>query len=322
MMQIAFIAVAAGAASALLFASVSSGSLLSIPLFNLAPLPILIAGIGWNHLAALGAAMVAALALAAVFGSQLFISFLLGVGLPGWGLAYLVLLARPAAMAASGETEWYPVGRIVVWSALISALVVSLVMLMIATDAEELRAALRKPISMALRIPGGEAESGNASARLPLMPMLLERPDLVLLPAAAILTSLMHALTLWLAARVVRVSGRLQRPWPDLSAMRFPPMVLTLLAIALLCAMLPGMFGLVGIVAVAALSTAYALLGLAVMHALTRAIGGRTFILGSLYGGIAVFGWPFLFVALLGLVDTWLDLRARLPRPGPPAPRT
>jgi len=53
MMQFVMIGIGAGAAGALLFASVSSGSLLSIFLFYLAPLPMMIAGIGWSHWAAL-----------------------------------------------------------------------------------------------------------------------------------------------------------------------------------------------------------------------------------------------------------------------------
>ena len=59
MIQVALIGVSAGAATALLFASVASGSALSVPLFYLAPLPILIAAMGWSHWAALIAAVVA-----------------------------------------------------------------------------------------------------------------------------------------------------------------------------------------------------------------------------------------------------------------------
>ena len=68
MMQIVLIGIGAGAAAALLFASVASGSLLSILLFYLAPLPILIAALGWSHWAALIAALAGAVGLAAVFG--------------------------------------------------------------------------------------------------------------------------------------------------------------------------------------------------------------------------------------------------------------
>ena len=48
MMQVVLIGLGAGAAAALLFASVASGSLISILLFYLAPLPILIAALGWR----------------------------------------------------------------------------------------------------------------------------------------------------------------------------------------------------------------------------------------------------------------------------------
>ena len=46
MVHVVLIGISAGAATALLFASVASGSALSVPLFYLAPLPILIAAIG------------------------------------------------------------------------------------------------------------------------------------------------------------------------------------------------------------------------------------------------------------------------------------
>ena len=59
MMQIVLIGLGAGAASALLFASVASGSPLSLVLTNFAQLPILIAAIGWTHLAGLIAVFIA-----------------------------------------------------------------------------------------------------------------------------------------------------------------------------------------------------------------------------------------------------------------------
>src|SRR6266576_1040447 len=100
MMQIVLIGLGAGAAAALLFASVASGSLISILLFYLAPLPILIAALGWSHWAALIAACAAAAGLALIFGGFFFVAFLLGVGLPAWWLGYLALLGRPMASGA------------------------------------------------------------------------------------------------------------------------------------------------------------------------------------------------------------------------------
>ena len=48
MVPMVLIGIGAGAATALLFASVASGAVISILLFYLAPLPILIAAVGWS----------------------------------------------------------------------------------------------------------------------------------------------------------------------------------------------------------------------------------------------------------------------------------
>src|SRR3978361_343995 len=123
MTQMIMVGIAAGAASAVLFASVGSGALISILLFYLAPLPIMIAVLGWTHWAGLIAAIGASVALAAVFGGVFFFAFLIGVALPAWGLGYLAMLARPsgATRPASAALEWYPPGRVVVWAAVLGA---------------------------------------------------------------------------------------------------------------------------------------------------------------------------------------------------------
>ena len=102
MMQFGLIGIGAGAAAALLFASLTSGSMLSIILFYLAPLPVMIAGLGWSHWAALVAATAGSLAIAAAFGGVLFLTFVVGIGAPAWWLCYLSALARPLPAAPGG----------------------------------------------------------------------------------------------------------------------------------------------------------------------------------------------------------------------------
>src|SRR5260370_35180011 len=114
-LQILLVGVAAGLAAALLFASLLSHSLFSLLLFYLAPLPLMIAGLGWSHFAALIAALVATAGLAAGFGGFLFVAFLIGLGLPAWWLTYLSLLARPASAAPAG-LHWYPIQRLLPWA--------------------------------------------------------------------------------------------------------------------------------------------------------------------------------------------------------------
>jgi len=52
MIAIILIGLAAGCASALMFASIISGALISLLLFYLAPLPLMVAALGWGPLAA------------------------------------------------------------------------------------------------------------------------------------------------------------------------------------------------------------------------------------------------------------------------------
>ena len=317
MVQMILIGIGAGAASALLFASVASGALIAVLLFYLAPLPILIAALGWSHWAALIAAVAASIGLATVFGSFFLLAFLVGIGLPAWWVGYLALLARPANLPTPDGLEWYPVGHLVVWAALVGALIVITAMLSVGTDEESFRASLRNGLERMFRLrdrPGVPTPPVREPNRL------IEFLVLALQPAAAVLTTITNMLNLWLAARVVAVSGRLRRPMPLLSTMRFPAYAPLLLAIAMALSFLPGMIGIGGGVLAAALLMAFAILGFAVLHAITRGISSRLLVLGAIYAAVIIFGWPMLAIALFGLADTAFDIRGRVARRrGPPA---
>ncbi|HZQ12050.1 MAG TPA: hypothetical protein VFB31_04500, partial [Pseudolabrys sp.] len=164
MMQSVLIGIGAGAASALLFASVASGSPLSVPLFYLAPLPILIAALGWSHWAALVAALAASAALASVFSPIFFIGFLIGIGLPAWWLGYLTLLARPSAQTPDG-LEWYPVGHLVVWAAMLSAMVVIAGIFNFGFDEQSFRSSLRSGLERMLRLQDQSIGADDGAAR-------------------------------------------------------------------------------------------------------------------------------------------------------------
>lgn len=311
MMQVILVGLGAGAATALLFASIASGSLLSVLLFYLAPLPIFIAALGWSHWAALLAACSAAAGLAAFFGSFFFIAFLVGIGLPAWWLGYLALLARPLP---GGDFEWYPVGRLVLWSAILGALIVFVAIPTFGTDQETFRSELGKAFEKVLR----SDQSPDASAD---SKRLIDFLVYVIPAAAAIVTTITNIFNLWLAARIVKVSGRLRRPWPDLSAMVFPSWAPALLAATVAGSFLANLLGIMSGVFAASLLMAYAVLGFAVLHAITRARSSRGFMLGSSYGAVLLFGWPVLLMSLLGIAETAFDLRKRFAPGGPPAPR-
>src|SRR5947199_9707004 len=76
------IALVAGAASALMFASIVSGALTSLLLFYLAPLPLMVAALGWGPVSAGIGGLAAALGLGAIFGLPYCLAFVLTVALP------------------------------------------------------------------------------------------------------------------------------------------------------------------------------------------------------------------------------------------------
>ncbi|MEP6837933.1 MAG: DUF2232 domain-containing protein [Bradyrhizobium sp.] len=323
MMQIGLIGLSAGVAAALLFASVMSGTMLSIPLAYLTPLPIMIAGLGWSHWAALIAALSASAAIGVYLGGIFMVAFLTGVGLPAWWLGYLAMLARPAVGGGNGAApaalEWYPPGRLVVWSAVLGATLVLISIATVGADAEGFNAALRKVVEEILRMAAAEG-GPNAPATLRNPQQLIDLMVIIIPPGTAVMATVTNVVNLWLAASIVKFSGRLTRPWPDVAAMTFPHMVAVALVLAVALSFVGGMVGLFAGVVTAALLMAYGMLGLAVLLSVTQGTKARGFIIAAVIVAVIFFRWPILALCLLGLIDTVLDLRTRAARRrGPPA---
>jgi len=312
-MQILLIGLGAGIVSALLFVALASGSALSIALFYLAPLPIMLAGLGWSHVAALIAALVAAGGLGIGAGFWFSCAFLGSIGIPAYALSYLTMLARPAS---NGDYEWYPVGRVVLAAAILAAAAIALTVPVFGFDLDSYRAALREVFERVLRLQFNIAEgqplrfpNGADGARM------AEILAIVMPPLAAAISMLTQLANLYIAGRIARASGRLNRPWPDLSLLSFPHATPFLLLGAFALSFLHSILGLVGGVLSACLFVSYALLGLAVVHHVSRASSMRGLILGIVWALLVVLGWPIAFLALIGLADGILNFRGRF---GPP----
>jgi hypothetical protein len=261
--------------------------------------------------------------LAAAFGGSLFGVFLVNLTLPAWWLSYLALLARPAPGSPEG-VHWYPVGRLVLWAAVLGALGIILAIPTFGTDAASFHAGLRLAFDQLLH-----AET-NTPADAPLTFPGVSDPKRVLdflvvvtPPVAAVVSTATTLGNLWLAARIVKLSGRLKRPWPDLGTTALPRYAPVLLAVAMAGMLAGDLLAIAARVLTASLLLAYALVGLAVVHAATRGINGRTFVLAGIYAAVAVFGWPALLLSLLGLADVVVDFRRRAAkRRGLPETRT
>jgi hypothetical protein len=322
MIAILLIALAAGAASALMFASIISGALISLLLFYLAPLPLMVAAIGWGPLSASIGGIAAAIGLGAIFGLPYCIAFVIMVALPAWWLGHLALLGRPitpdvpagnGTPPAPTDLEWYPVGRILLWISASVALTTMAAMLTLGSDAATITETMRRGGLRILELTGS---APTADTEQLVTALVAIAPS-----AAAIVEMTTLTLSLWLAAKITATSGRLHRPWPDLKNVELPPMTLAALCVAIAFCFAGGLLALVAQIVTTALMMAYALTGFAVLHTLTLAFKSRAFLLGCTYAIVVMFAWPVLLMALVGLADAVFGLRRRyLQRRPPPLP--
>ena len=320
MMTTILIALAAGSASALMFASIISGALISLVLFYLSPLPLMVTALGWGPLAATIGGIAAASGLGAMFGLPYCAAFALTVALPAWWLGHLALLGRPVPNAAPSTSaapsvptlEWYPAGRILLWIAAFAALTTMAAMLTLGTDAEAISGTLRRGL---LRIlgPRDAASSGDVDRWVAALSVIAP-------PAAAIVSMMTLTLNLWLSGKIAATSGRLHRPWPDLKTAELPPMTLVVLSVALAFCFIGGLAALFAQIATTALMMAYAFTGFAVLHTLTLALKNRAIWLSCTYAIVVVFGWPVLAMVALGLADAVFGFRERYLRGKQPPP--
>ena len=314
------IPVGAGVASALLFALTVKGTPVAVALAYLAPLPLMIAALGWGALGGLLAGGLAAGALAAIFDVQGALVFLLAIALPAWLLPSLAIAPRYAppwrrpAAAAAEPPQRTPVGVVVTVAAALGAFaglagLATLIVGHSGYDAGlnaligELTPAIEQTLDGVVSLPDGVTARDVAEEVAKLAPL-----------ATATLGFLTLCFNLYLAARSTALSHRLPRPWPDLPTEFVLPRWLGLVAVAAVgtAIALPEPIDQFAWVFAGPLSAAYALQGLAVLHALSRGLPFRPLLIAVLYfccGYRAHMALPL--VAVVGLIDSAANLRAR-----------
>jgi uncharacterized protein YybS (DUF2232 family) len=114
-----------------------------------------------------------------------------------------------------------------------------------------------------------------------------------------------------LAQGVLARFGLAWRPSPDLADLVLPKWITLLLAIAAAASMFGGAARVVGVNLMIVLALPVCLAGLAVLHALVRRLARPQIALVVFYVLAGLFGWPFLIIAILGLLDAPLGLRRR-----------
>jgi hypothetical protein len=332
------IGIGAGLVSALLFGVLLKATPLAILLYLVAPLPILIVGLGWSHKAALAAVATGSLALALLIAPFMGLAFGAYIALPAWWLAYLTLLVRETP----NGLEWYPTGRLLGWIAATAALAFIAIAVLSSPNHAAFEAQLRGLANTLVqaRMPdapteagktrdaGRASDTGDAAADPKAVPDAepadVTRTELAdalarVVPAfAANGLALLLAFYLWASARIVKISGRLPRPWPDIPSTAMPRATLATLAAAVLMCFAPGYVGVLGVALVGAFSAAFSLQGLAAFHDRSRGRPGRGLMLFGMYLTLFVTqGIALVALTLFGLADTALDRRRPKDSPAP-----
>ena len=225
------IGMGAGLASAALFASAWTGTALGVfVLFFMSPMPVAIAGLGWGWAAGALAAAVGTVVVALAGGASSGTVYVVALGAPAAVFSYLALLNRVVDVSAGAAsdterpamaTQWYPIGRLLAWASLWAGLIAAAALLSIGSDVPSVRSALldvfeKTNIASAMG-PGGRALTApEKNAFIALMAALFPW-------AISTVWFTIAMLNLWAAGHITRASGRLTRPWPDLSALSLPP---------------------------------------------------------------------------------------------------
>lgn len=317
------VAIGAGCAAAFLFAVSAQASPLAMTLAYLAPLPIMIATMGWGVVAGAIAAATSVAGLTLLAEPLTGLLYAASVAGPAWILAACAVAPVAPYIAARwpAAPPYASVGTIVTLASAIGMLGAAAVLTAIIVIYGGYAAGV-KQVTTALAALASDAFEAKDGGQARAFAEVLVHWG----PAAiAASTLLMLSVNLYAAARSTQLSHRLPRPWSDLPTSLQLPWPLGLLAVGCaVCAYaLPAPASQYFSIGAGGLGAAFVLQGLAVAHALSRGLKLRMVMLVALYACCmlrAKYTLPVL--GALGIVDAFAKLRSRatfLPAPKPSA---
>ncbi len=305
--QTILLSVGAGLVSAIVFASATTGPALArVALFLLTPFSIYLAGLGLGPVAGAIAGISATAIIFAIANPAAAMVFLASEAAPA------VMLSRQALLARGEDTarEWFPAGSLVRTAALFAAASAVIVMLLLGPDSDAFNTTLRTAVATF-----SKTELPSVPGSPPITDQQIDDTTEIVksvLPAVLAVSAMgTMLLNLWLAGRVTLASGRLSRAWPDLAGLSLPAGTSLVMLGALVLSLVDGILGLGGKAVAGAFYLAFALMGLAVVHHLTRGSPWRNFMLTAVYISLFVFAaGASLLLALTGLAESIFGYRA------------
>ena len=278
------ISIVAGLTAALAFLAAGNGGLISFLLANFAPLPLMIAAMGWTISSGL-------------------------VALPAVCLAAL-------SQNKSKSGTYYPIGRLLAWIGWVAVFTTMTEIAIWSSEhggysaasgelAQNFVPILQDIFTSGFKLPDSIQIDDLAAAFAQAVPFF-----------SVIISTLLLVANMWGAARAVQVSGRLERSFPVLpESVRLPRHIVVIFGLGCAGLLIAGQLQSPSLevssgMIVAGMTILFALQGMAVLHSVTRNMPFRALLLTVIYCGIIFLSlWPLMIAAIVGFADSLVSLR-------------
>jgi len=298
-------AFSAGICSAVAVFSIVFGSILALPLFYLAPLPLYLAGFGIGSKGVITAGLTAVFTVGLIGHAFTALPFAFAYAVPAMMICQMALRTQPDA---AGNPVWYPAGNLIGTLTVIGATGLAFFAIMSIMDENSgpLQETVASLIGTALERTGANIP---ADARATLAGNLAP-----FFPGMAVASwVVMHLVNAAAGQAAMVMSGRNLRPKIAYADITLPDWCSWLLVGAGVVALVvPGDWSYLGRNLVIVALVPFFLLGLAVVHTFARRVSNGTMMLVAFYVLLMALGWTTFLVAGAGVLEQWIGLRNRM----------
>jgi len=298
-------AFSAGICSAVAVFSIVFGTILALPLFYLAPLPLYLAGLGIGSKGVITAGVTAVFTAGLIGNAFTALPFAFAYAIPAMMLCQLALRTRPDT---AGNPVWYPEGNLIGTLTIVGATALAFFAMMSIMDESTgpLQETVASLIGTALERMGGDIPADTrATLAGNLAPYF---------PGMAVASwVVMHLVNAAAGQAALVMSGRNLRPKIAYADVTLPDWCSWLLVGAGVVALVvPGDWSYLGRNLVIVALVPFFLQGLAVVHSFARRVSNGTMMLVAFYVLLMALGWTTFLVAGAGVLEQWIGLRNRM----------
>ncbi|NKB54247.1 MAG: DUF2232 domain-containing protein [Rhizobiaceae bacterium] len=312
------IAVICGLIAAVLFLSPMTLGGMGLVMSSFTALPLFIAVLGFGTTVGIISCVVAAGMVAVFMGVLGGLSVLLATLAPAIWIGHSVGLSRNdgGENGEIGSEEWFPLSQVLFRLAIISAAIVITIGYLTAYSEQW---AIDEAIAMMSQVAQMQNQAGDSSIVITPADVEARAKDVaslipIMMPVSILL---LMVLNLRLAERFARRRNWMLRPRDDLpSSVNMPPMAAGIfLVAAVIAAITTNQIGMVAQVVAGAFGGAFALVGLATIHFITRGLAARPFLLPVVYVVLLFSRFIAPVFAVLGVAECLFRVRARFAAP-------